>query len=79
MREGVQDYTYLAMLRDELAKREAEDTASVKHARELLETLPDEVVGGWNPGTFKWASDRDRSGADTAREELLKALVELAK
>jgi len=79
VREGVEDYTYLAMLRDELAKREGEETAAVRQARELLDTLPDEVAGEWNPGSFKWASERDRSVADEAREQVLAALVELTK
>ena len=79
VREGVEDYTYLAMLRDELATREGEETAAVRQARELLDTLPDEVAGEWNPGSFKWASERNRSGADEAREQVLAALVELTK
>jgi len=80
LREGVQDYTYLAMLTDELAKRGGvEDSAAVRQARELLERVPDEVAGEWNPGAFKWAADRDRSGADEAREEVLHALIALAK
>ena len=79
VREGVEDYTYLAMLRDATNAREGQDTPASRHARELLDTLPARVLGQWTAADYKWASRRDRTAADTAREEILKALTELSK
>jgi len=77
VREGAEDYAYLAMLRDAVAAHEGEDTAAVRAARELLETLPEEAAGSWEAGGMRWADPRDRSGLDTARERVLRALMAL--
>lgn len=77
VREGAQDYAYLAMLRDAVAAHEGEDTPAVRAARELLETLPAEAAGTWQAGGLRWADPRDRSGLDTARERILRALMAL--
>ncbi len=77
VREGVIDYTYLAMLRDAVNANAGEDTPAVRHARELLETLPGEVAGTLSSGAYRWVDQRDRTAADTARDQILQALIDL--
>ncbi|MGM0494893.1 MAG: hypothetical protein ACQER1_18310 [Armatimonadota bacterium] len=77
VREGAQDYTLLWMLREAVEGHEGAETDAIRHARELLETLPGQIADRDISGTYKWTDDRDRSATDDAREQLLQALMTL--
>ena len=77
VREGAQDYTYLAMLRDAVNAHEGENTPAANHARELLHILPAQVAGQRSSGAYTWVHERDRTTADTARDQILQALIAL--
>jgi hypothetical protein len=77
VREGVEDFEYLTMLRakaDDLEKKG--DAAKAAKLRELLTSVVDDVCGqGYNPGGVAWTTERDRTRADAARVKVLEALV----
>ena len=76
IREGVQDYEYLVMLRDRIAKLEAEGKAGeeIARAKELLEEGPRRVMAQEDKLNYRWDEEKDRSIADTVRYEVLDAL-----
>jgi hypothetical protein len=81
IREGVQDYEYLVMLRsraDEVAA-EHPDSPAVAHARELLDTAYERVSAGEVRDLYWWHEDKDRSLADQVRIEVLEAMVGLGE
>jgi hypothetical protein len=77
VREGAQDYTILWMLREAIQAHEGAETGAIRHARELLETLPPVMAGDAGSAGIGWTADRDRSSTDGAREQLLRALIEI--
>ncbi|MDD5483352.1 MAG: discoidin domain-containing protein [Kiritimatiellae bacterium] len=77
VREGIEDYEYLAMLRDRIEELRSRgiNTPEVEAAARLLKDAAGEVV----PGLFEerlrdWSVDKDRSAADRCRVQILKAL-----
>ncbi|MBX7257320.1 MAG: hypothetical protein K1Y02_13230 [Candidatus Hydrogenedentes bacterium] len=80
-RESIEDYEYLAMLKDAAddAAARGVDAAKVDAARTLLTDLPARVCAAYEQNRGLWwkDSDADRSVADKARKELLDALVSL--
>jgi len=80
IREGVEDYEYLVLLRDQVAARAAESATDprVVQARKLLETAVDRVLAGEAGDNYTWDQQKDRSIADTVRIEILEALTALS-
>ncbi len=81
IREGVEDFEYLHMLRDRVQTLERQGVMSddVARARALLATAADRVLGGRTPSSLEWKTPGDRNLADRVRIELLDSLVRLAR
>ncbi len=79
IREGVQDYEYLAMLRARIAELERvkQEHPRLAEARKLLAAAPDRVVGTVGATAFRWDKPKDRTLADRVRREILDMLVAL--
>ncbi|MCP4642174.1 MAG: hypothetical protein GY851_17150 [bacterium] len=79
IREGIEDFEYLVMLRDAVAAAEdaGRQDAPVKQGRALLNDIPDRVLNEETLGGFWWRDALDRDVADEARVEILDALVAL--
>lgn len=79
IRESVQDYETLAMLRKAVAaaRKNGRNDRLLQRAEELLKHGPDRVLKGASAGTLMWHSEKDRSVADAVRIELLETLSAL--
>jgi hypothetical protein len=80
IREGIEDYEYLRMLRDRLAELEKKGARNqaVAAAQRLLDSAADRVTACMKPGAAMfWRAAKDRSVADQVRVEVLEALVRL--
>jgi len=77
VREGLEDYEYLRMLRDRVQGEAAKGNIRASETlRALLDRVIDEVCGaGYEPGLVAWSTDKDRSAADRVRIEILEALT----
>ncbi len=77
IREGLEDYEYLRMLRDRAAQlQEQGDEDGARRARDLLAAVVDEVCGeGYQPPQIPWTAAKDRTGADRARLRVLQELT----
>jgi len=80
IREGVQDYEHLVMLREAVAAAEKRDATppALSNARKLLANACTRVLASVQGANYRWDESRDRSVADTVRIEILEALVALA-
>jgi hypothetical protein len=80
VREGIEDYEYLVMLRDRLAElRQAGlESPQIEAAEQLLREAPQRVVPSYSPGDMAWKTPKDRSVADQVRVEILRTLETLA-
>ncbi len=80
IREGVQDYEYLGMLRDRIAALEkaGRKTAALPRARALLAGACDRVLAEQKDANYRWDKPKDRTVADTVRIEVLEILAALA-
>ena len=78
VREGIEDYEYLRMLRDRVSALSHAGATGVEFAlaRKLLEELPRQVAT-YRAGDLPWLRPKDRSAADTARVRILEALAAL--
>lgn len=78
IREGIEDFEYLVMLRAAIADAEAKDAASptLDHARTLLYSAAPRVLET-GAGSIMWRTERPRTEADTVRVEILEALAAL--
>jgi hypothetical protein len=79
-REGVEDYEYFAMLQNLIATAEAWSLNgdALTTARNLLSTIPDEVLNAATTTSYLWSDTAvNRTSADAARSELLDAIVNL--
>jgi len=78
VREGLEDYEYLRMLRDHAADMEERGRKKeAARARELLQSVIDEVCGaGYDVKLINWSAEKDRTAADRARVRILEALAE---
>jgi len=74
IREGIEDYEYLVMLRDAIKGKPGEQAAA---AKELLERAVEQIGGAYSIGSISWRGDRDRDAADRARIEIIEQLLEL--
>jgi hypothetical protein len=80
IREGMEDYEYLRMLRDRIAevRGEAAKRKAVDSAKRLLNTAADRVVSVMQtPEMIHWDQPKDRSVADAVRLEILEMLLAL--
>ncbi|HOS94723.1 MAG TPA: hypothetical protein PLQ54_15495, partial [Armatimonadota bacterium] len=77
VREGLEDYEYLRMLRDRVREEAAKGNVRASETfRTLLARAIDEVCGaGYEPGLVAWTVDKDRSTADRVRIQILEALT----
>ena len=88
IREGIEDYEYLRMLRDRLAALLAQGAQStaLSNAQSLLASacgtvLPQLATSSSNGGTnppIDWRQPKDRSVADKVRLQVLQALLQLS-
>ena len=81
IREGVQDYEYLVMLRDRIAALGKAQPAHPKlaAARTLLATACDRVLKADSATQYRWDAPKDRTLADQVRIEILEMLTGLAR
>ena len=79
VREGIEDYEYLRMLRDRVAglAQAGARGSQFAQATKLLEELPRQVAT-YDAGRLPWVRAKDRTWADKARVEILQALAALA-
>jgi len=79
IREGIEDYEYLAMLKDtmEEAKKNGKNPAAVEKAETFFRDVPKQVADQYDHAKESWNAEKDRTMADTAREQILRLLKEL--
>jgi hypothetical protein len=80
IREGMEDYEYLRILRDRIAELEKKGVQNdaVRTAKTLLETAADRVIETLKPRASQmWNAEHDRTVADRVRIEVLEALTAL--
>jgi hypothetical protein len=79
IREGMEDYEYLAMLRRRLREIETQGKVSLKalEAKDLLENAAARVLPAPGKMDLFWNDQRDRSMADKIRREILDMLIAL--
>lgn len=80
IREGMEDYEYLRMLRDRVAEMEAKGAQGepIASAKNLLASAADRVTACMNKiEQINWIGPKDRSVADQVRGEILEALLKL--
>ncbi|WP_242392049.1 hypothetical protein [Anaeromyxobacter oryzisoli] len=81
IREGVEDYEYLAMLRDAIAAaaaRRGADDPALARARAVLASVVHRVLEASRVDAYTWTSPKDRSVADAARIEVVEEVRRLA-
>ncbi len=77
LREGVQDYEYMVMLREKIANlRQQGKTAQADKAQTLLDASIARVLDTITVASNAWEKEKDRSVMDQARIAILKALVD---
>ncbi|MDD4016403.1 MAG: hypothetical protein PHV28_00530 [Kiritimatiellae bacterium] len=76
IRESVQDYEYLRMLRDKVARVKAtgQDTPWLARAEALLTEGVAEAVKAVTSSNMFWKTEKNRSAMDTVRVQILDAL-----
>lgn len=83
IREGVQDYETLLMLRDRVAAltRQGEQNKTLDEARKLLDEAAPRVIGFMmtDSNQIKWDQDKDRTVADQVRREVLEVMMRLKR
>lgn len=79
IREGIEDYEYLTMLRKRVVALEQQGVlaARLAKAKELLATGPDRVMAMEKGANYRWDEKKDRGTQDVVRIEVLKTLTEL--
>ena len=79
IRQSVQDYETLLMLKETLQKAKAagRNDATVVNAKKLLDTAADDVLNSESVDRLMWHNQKDRTMADTVRVKILNAIVEL--
>ena len=73
IREGVQDYEYLALLRDAIAQeapRRRSGDPDLAQARSALSSALSHVLAASRVENYSWSSPKDRSVADASRLEI---------
>lgn len=79
IREGVEDYEYLLMLRNRIAAAERGGKAHEKltAAKKLLATAADTVLSAPGAEKLNWSEAKDRTLADRIRMDVLNLLESL--
>lgn len=78
IRESVEDYEYLAMLKSKLGQlEETRQNPAIAAARKLLSEAADRVLNAPDAGKIYWNDPKDRGMADAARVQILEALEQL--
>jgi hypothetical protein len=79
IRESVEDFEYLVMLRDRIAAAEkaGQKSPALDRARHLLATAADRVLTAPDAAKLSWSAPKDRSLADAVRVEILDVLAGL--
>jgi len=79
MREAEEDYEYLFLLKQAIedAEQRGADATLIQQARDLLDTIPDQVIPA-EDASFMWMSSLDRTTAEAARVEILDMIERLA-
>jgi hypothetical protein len=79
VRESVEDYEYLVMLRDRIAQAEKKGVTgdALDRAKNLLAEAANRVCNAEGAKELNWADPKDRTLADKVRIELLEAITEL--
>jgi len=79
IREGIEDYEYLVMLRDRIAQLRQKGVPAQKlaDAEKMLMSAPLEVCGKGYEGPQSWKTQRDRTKADRARLVIIETLMRL--
>lgn len=79
IRESVEDYETLVMLRAavERAKAAGRNDAAVARAEDLLKTAADEVLDAKDADKLRWHDPKDRTPADAERVKVLEAIAAL--
>jgi len=79
IREGIEDFEYLKILKDLLEQLEASGKSGpqIEQAKTLLQEAPQSVIGTFNEALNQWNAPKDRSVADQERVRVLQAIAEL--
>ncbi len=80
LREGIQDYEYLRMLRDRIQELEqqAKSAAVIDAAKNLLDSAARRVTREMDRSAkIRWGVEKNRDLADEVVEEILEALLSL--
>ncbi len=79
IRESIEDYEYLVLLRDKLAAADKAGRTGlpVDRARRLLAGAADRVLHAPDAGKLTWSAPKERGIADAVRMEILEALEAL--
>lgn len=79
VREGIEDYEYLRMLRDRVneLKEAGFSGKALEEAELLLQDAPVRVAGKFEDSLLHWSAQKDRSVADIERVRILEALERL--
>lgn len=80
IREGIEDYEYLTMLRARVSALQARGVADVRvdEAAHLLDTAVERLMAMDLEPNYTWDQPKDRTVQDRVRAEVLEALVGLA-
>lgn len=81
IREGIEDYEYLTMLRTRVGALRDRGVSGnrLAAAEELLTTACDRVLAGETGANYRWDETKDRTVADAVRIEILRELSALAE
>ena len=81
IREGTEDFEYLAMLRDRVSELNRRDpnTPGLAAAAALVDSAAATVLGAAGATDLEWSSDKDRSAADRVRLAIADALEALRR
>jgi len=82
IREGIEDFEYLRMLRDRVEALETQGVrnSALASARKLLDTAADRVTACMTSSALiHWKEPKDRTVADRVRVEILESLTQLAE
>ena len=79
IRESVQDYEYFVLLKAAVSRANANgrSDAAVRHAQHILENAAAEVLRSKDAPKLRWHEPKDRTAADSARLQVLEALLSL--
>jgi hypothetical protein len=79
IREGIEDFEYLVMLREQISELEKKGRTgpAIQKAKDLLSSAADRVIKGQTSEALYWRNDKDRSVADKVRIEILRTMTQL--